>query len=349
MTAPELSSKYIPQPGLSFKHGRQLWQARYSPCGKSLIAAGYDAQLHRWDVTGDEPKPLEPITGHNGWVQTIAFAGERLISADSWGKLACWKYADASPAPLWQHEQAHPGWIRSVAVNADKSLVASCGNDTIVRIWSIGDGTLKHELGEHTAKVFSVCFDPDGTSLVTGDAKGIIRHWDLGRKKVVRQLDASALYRLDRIQECGGARHLAFNQGGDMLLCAGQKTPSGGFATGLPAVLIFAWNTGKQIHEMQLGGVDDGFVYDAQFHPAGFVMACASAFPGRGPFWFWQPGEPKPFYVGKGLTNGHSISLHPDGRRLALLIDESANGNGRQLKDGQYVGGAAKFQILNLA
>jgi hypothetical protein len=78
-------------------------------------------------------------------------------------------------------------------------------------------------------------------------------------------------------------------------------------------------------------------------------MACASAFPGKGPFWFWQPGEPMPFYVGEGLTNGHSLSLHPQGSQLALTVDVSSNGNGRQLKDGKYAGGTAKIVFLNLA
>ena len=60
---------------------RQLWTARYSPCGKFLIAAGYDALIHRWDVTEAEPKLLESLAGHQGWTQRIAFAGESLLTA----------------------------------------------------------------------------------------------------------------------------------------------------------------------------------------------------------------------------------------------------------------------------
>jgi WD40 repeat protein len=349
MTTDELVTKYTPKPGKVLEYERQLWQARFSPCGKFLVACGYDGKIQRWGIDGDAFEPLEPIAGHNGWVQCIAFHNDQLISADSWGRLSCWNYAEPAPKPLWEHAEAHRGWIRGLSISPDGSQIASCGNDAIVRLWRTNDGQLQTEFGAHPTRIFSVCFHPDGKSLVTGDLEGVIRHWDVGKSKVVRQLDASALYRHDQIQECGGARHLAFSAVGDLLLCAGQKTPGGGFATGVPTVLLFDWTTGKQTQEMQVGGNDDGFVYDAGFHPAGFVIATASAFPGRGPFWFWQPGEPKPFYIGKELTNGHSINLHPNGSHLALLIDVSANGNGRQLKNGTYAGGRAKVQLMEIA
>jgi hypothetical protein len=97
---------------------------------------------------------------------------------------------------------------------------------------------------------------------------------------------------------------------------------------------------------MPMGGDQDGFAYDAQFHPAGFVMATSCAFPGKGHVWFWRPGDEQPFFSSSQLANGRSLSLHPDGRRLAMLISLSANGNGRQLKDGQYDGGSAQIRLL---
>jgi hypothetical protein len=75
-------------------------------------------------------------------------------------------------------------------------------------------------------------------------------------------------------------------------------------------------------------------------------MAVSCAFPGKGHLWFWRPGDDEPFYVSQKLANGRSLSLHPDGRRLAMLVSQSPNGNGRQLKDGLYVGGSAKIQLL---
>ncbi len=352
MDAETLKKLYEPKPtDKDVEYERQLFQARFSPCGKFLLACGYDATIQRWKVAGDEFKPLAPISGHNGWVQSMEFdpRGDRVFSGDSWGGLACWQYAEPSPKPVWKLPEAHCGWIRAVAVSPDGQWVATGGNDTVVKIWNTADGTLHKEL-PHPVRVFSLCFHPAGKSLVSGDLEGKIRDWDVESEKVGRHIDASVLYlhdvEHDKIQHCGGARHLAFNADGSLLVCAGQKSPQGGFATGLPCAIVFDWASGEQLREMQVGGTQDGFAYDARFHPDGFVMATSCAFPGKGHLWFWRPEDEQAFYISNKIPNGRSLSLHPDGRRLAMTVSLSPNGNGRQLKDGNYVGGTAKIRML---
>ena len=97
-----------------------------------------------------------------------------------------------------------------------------------------------------------------------------------------------------------------------------MKEPSGGFAKGSPVLQLFDWKSGKQLHELVPGDTQDGFIYDVWFHPDGFIVGTASAFPGKGKLFFWKPGEEKPFYTGSKLTNGRSIAIHPDGHRLRL-------------------------------
>ncbi len=332
---------------------RQLWQARFSPSGRFLIAAGYDAALQRWDITGDEPQLLTPLTGHNGWVQCLALHANEphVYSADSWGRLSCWDYTAETSEPNWTLEQAHKGWIRALAISNDGATLATGGNGTVARLWSAVDGTLLHEL-PHPLRVFSLAFHPDGNSLVSGDLEGVIRHWNLASQAVTRQFDASLLYAHDvaseRIQHCGGARLLAFNSSGSQLACGGQKDPQGGFAQGTPCILVYDWESGAVIREMPMGANDDGFAYDAQFHPDGFVMATSSAFPGKGHVWFWRPEEEAAFFSSNKLANGRSLSLHPDGERVAFLKSESRNGNGRPMKDGAYVGGTAEIRVMRM-
>jgi WD40 repeat protein len=348
MSPDELKKLYEPQPAKKeVAYERQLWQARFSPCGRFLVACAYDATVQRWDVSGEEARPLSPLTGHNGWVQCMGFAqqGERLFTADSWGQLAAWPYADESPQPIWRAPEAHNGWIRALAVSPNGERVATAGNDLTIRIHSAVDGRV-HKEWKTPAVVFSLAFHPDGKSLAGGDWKGVVRQWDLESGNAGRELDASLLYQFDRIQECGGVRHLAFDKDGKRLACAGQKKPGGGFATGTPCVLVFDWESGKLVREMPMGGDQDGFAYDAQFHPAGFVMAASCAFPGKGHVWFFRPEDEQPFYTSNKIPNGRSLSLHPDGRRLALLVSISPNANGRPLKDGKYEGGSGKIHLL---
>ena len=355
MSAEALLKRYQLKPGkddLLLEHPKQLWQARFSPDGRFLIGCGFDAAIQRWDLSTETPQLMAPLSGHNGWLQEIAFqpGKERLLAADSWGRLMSWPYAEKTPKPVWDLPEAHEGWIRAVAVSPDGKLVASGGNGSVVRLWSTDDGELQQEL-PHPHRVFSLCFHPNGESLVSGDLTGAIRQWDLQQAKELRQLDASLLYADEaetkgRIQQCGGARRLQFDAAGKRLACGGQKTPGGGFANGTPCVLVYDWESGKQIREMPMGGTQDGFTYDVQFHPEGFVMATSSAFPGKGHVWFWRPEDDKAFFSSKDLPNGRSLSLHPDGRRIAHLASDSRNGNGRPLKEGKYVGGTAKIRLL---
>ena len=42
--------------------------------------------------------------------------------------------------------EAHQGWVRAVAVSPDGKLLATCGNDNLVKLWNAADGTLVDEL-----------------------------------------------------------------------------------------------------------------------------------------------------------------------------------------------------------
>lgn len=356
MTPEELLKQYELKPDGNqtvIKYERQLWQARYSPCGRFVIACGYDATIQRWNVTEEEPQLMKPLTGHNGWVQVMDFQAdqERLLTADSWGRLTCWSYSESEPTVVWTLPEAHEGWIRALAVSPDGKTVATGGNASVVRLWSTADGRPLGELA-HPHRVFSLRFHPDGKSLVSGDLEGTIRQWDLQKSEAVRQFDASVLYNDEaetkgRIQQCGGVRHLEFDVDGKRLVCGGQKEPGGGFATGTPCVIVFDWESGKSIREMPMGGTQDGFSYDAEFHPDGFVMATSSAFPGKGHVWFWRPEDDKAFFSSTRLPNGRSLSIHPDGKRVAHLTSDSRNANGRPLVEGEYVGGSAVIRILD--
>ncbi len=351
MQANELKQQFEPKPlGTPLTYERQLCQARYSPCGRFLVASGYDATIQRWDLSQDPPAKLPQLTAHNGWVQCQAFApsGERLFTADSWGKICCWNYTEPEPRLVWSVESAHDGWIRALAVCPDGRSIATGGNDSVIRHWSADSGQ-PLSAAPHPGKVFSLAFHPRDKTLASGDLTGIVRQWSPDSKTVVREIDARVLYQRHNNQECGGVRQIVFAADGSQLVCVGQKSPEGGFATGLPCALVFDWSTGKLTQEMQVGTKDDGFAYDAQFHPAGFVMATSCAFPGKGHVWFWKPGEPQAFYLSNTIPNGRSLSLHPDGKSLALLVSLSANGNGRQLVNGQYDGGSARIHILGFS
>lgn len=345
----------------------QIHAARFTPCGNYLVAGTFDSHVRRWNLQAEpavdpatDPKKkksklpsfaeMATVTGHEGWVSALGFQAARkhVFSGDSWGKLACWNYSEDQPKPIWSHDQAHDGWLRELAVSPDGKIVASCGRDKAVRLWSTADGKKLREFPDHQEDVYSLKFLPDGKTLVSGDLKGVVKQWDVATGKVVREFDAGILYVYRRLQEVGGAHCLAVSADGKQLAVGGTQPKTSGNVTGIPTLLIFDMATGKQLHKMEFGATTQVYVHEAHFHPAGFMMVVTSGTPGVGQFVFQRPGDEKPFFENKKMSNCHSLSLHPDGKRLAVTAtNRGSNGNGRRVdKEGKYIANSSPIHVF---
>jgi len=344
-----LKQKFAPKELKVLANTRQMSSARFTPCGKFLVACGHDGLLHRWDAQTDDFKELPTTAGHNGWVQEVVFdAAGLMYTTDSWGALHCWPYAGEKLEPKWSVASAHNGWIPDLSISPDGKLLATVGSDHKARVWNTADGAKLHEL-DHPEQLFCVAIHPDGKSLLTGDLKGIVRQWDLTTQAVTRTIDCGTLFVLSRLQDVGGARSLVFSADGTSLAVAGCKPTNGGTLIGVPTVLLVDWATGQIKQTIAFGAASDALVSDVRFHPAGFLMAVATGQPGSGKLACHQPGEEKAFFETTHMPNCHSISLHPNAHRLAVVATNGgSNGNGRSLKDGQYAGNFSPIHILDM-
>jgi WD40 repeat protein len=348
----QLLARYQPRQVKVLNLDRQMTALRFSPCGRVLAAGGQDGSVRRWDATTDAFTALPPLTGHDGWVQALAFHPDRrrLFTVDSWGRVCCWPYCDKEARPLWSIPEAHDGWVRGVAVSADGRTLATCGADRQVRLWSAETGAKVEELDGHGQDVFAVAFHPGGKSLVSGDLKGTIKQWDLATGKAVRDLDARVLYKFDRLQDVGGVRCLAFDPAGEVLVCGGGQPQSGGFVQATPLLLLFRWASGAVSQTLRIGGTNDGFVHDVSVHADGFIMGVTSGQPGSGKLFFHRPGDAQPFFLDTTMANCHALAVHPQGRRLVVsATNRGSNGNGRVLnKNKEYPGNFSPLHVWDM-
>jgi len=354
---PAKPAKPVKDPGplkllKALDHDRELGGAWFSPCGKYLLAMGCDALIYRWDV---ESWTKSALAAHDGWLSGIVFHPdrERMFSIDSWGRLNSWRYAEAAPKPLWSRGDTHKGWTKALAISPDGRLLATAGADQIVRLWSTSDGAPAGEFAGHASPVQSLAFSPDGLALVSGELKGIVKHWDLAARKVAREIDVKLLYlHPDSINDVGGVRHLSFVDAGRTLVCAGAQPMTSGFVTAKPVVLLLDWNSGKQTQMLQAADVtpQDGFAFDVTPHPSGHLLIACGGSPGRGVVWIWKPGQPAPAYANRELLHNRTISLHPDGVRVAVTQVGRGGGNGRKLDPrGEYLGNNASARVFELS
>lgn len=342
---PELLKKYQPKQFKVLDADPQVSAARFSPCGKVLVAGGYDARVRRWNFETEDFAELPALEGHHGWVEGIAFHGDKLFTADSWGKLICWKgLTGEKPEIAWQHDQAHDGWVRELAISADGKLVASCAIDHKLKVWSAEDGKLQHEITiVEDPRV--IRFHPDGT-LLLGDAKGIV-HWLKLDGSLIKKFDAGILFVLSRLQDCGGVQCLALDKEAKTLAVSGCAPKNGGTVVGIPTLLLFDVATGEQKAKFDLGQQNDVNVCDLHWHDEGFISLITYGTPGSGQLMYVRPEEKSPFLTEKKLANPHSISWHPDGKRFAVAATNGgSNGNGRPVKDGKYVSNKSPIHLF---
>lgn len=302
---------------LELKTASPLIACRFDPLGRYVFAAGEDCTICRWSVEGGEPVVL---AGHESWTRGLAFSpdGARLYSGGYEGRLIAWPTTADAPQPAWSIE-AHDGWLRGVATSYDGQLVATCGNDHLVKLWNAADGSPVAVLRGHEHHVYSVAFHPDGASLVSGDLKGVLRHWDLATHSQPRQFDAGKLWKYDEgfRADIGGTRSMAFSPDGRLLAVSGITNVSNAFAgVGNPLVVLLDWEGGEPIQALASKEGIQGVLWGVVVHADGFVVG-ASGGQGGGNLFFWWPDSPDEFHKLKLPHTARDLALHPDGLTLA--------------------------------
>ena len=318
---------------------------RFSPDGV-LFAAGHDGTVYRWDVSGKEPKALPAAKLHDGWTTALAFHPTKplAITADSYGALGAWDRKAEKPAVAWKQPKAHDGWLRAAIVH--DGAVVTVGRDGCVRRWNADDGK---PLGELPLGIdlFSVAATPDGKSLAVGDHFGTIHVIDWAKFAPARKLEVKELHLLDRIQDVGGVRALAFAADGKSLIAAGSQPKSGGFVQAFPLIVELEWATGKRLSQYKGASDNEGFVHDLIRLDGGLLAGVTSGQPGQGKLFVWKPGEAKLHFESSKLPNCHSLALHPDGKILAHSgTNANSSGNGKvKGANGEYPANTSPIQL----
>jgi WD40 repeat protein len=298
-------------------HTRPLFATRFDPTGRFVFAGAQDNDILRWDLNSGTKVAL---AGHRSWVRALAFVpgANQLISGSYDGKIIWWPAHAEVPAPI-RTIDGHDGWVRALSVSADGRMLASCGNDNLVKIWSAANGTLIREIPGHTRHVYNVAFHPGGQFVVSGDLMGNVKQWEVATGREVRSFDATVLHRYDNTfaADIGGIRSIAFNHDGSLFACAGITNVSNAFAgIGNPCFVLFDWQTGQRRQVLRPREEFRGTGWGVAFHPDGTIIGTGSG--QGGGMWFWRGNEANSFASVRLPSNSFDLDLHPDGYRLAL-------------------------------
>jgi WD40 repeat protein len=300
-------------------HKRGLLNCRFDDEGERLWTGSEDNALHRWDWIGGGH---EVFAGHKSWVGSLAFlgAGHPVVTGGYEGQLLFWDAVNGKGAPV-RTIDAHKGFLRSIAISPDGQWIVTGGNDKLARVWKGADGTLAAELTGHASHVYSVAFSRDGKRLISGDLKGVVKDWEVGSWKHVRDIDAAVLTKYDAgfQADVGGVRCVDFSPDGKLLALGGIGEVSNAFAgVGKPIITLIDWETGKSLRVLEPADAFQGSVYGLRFSKDGDFLVGAGGGGSAGAVWFWRPGEVKSFHMLKVEQVCRDLAMHPDGLRLAV-------------------------------
>lgn len=297
-------------------HKGPLISCRFDPSGKYVFAGSEDYSVWRFEIATGKKTQLPQV---ESWVRGIAFdhKGTTLVTAGYDGRLIWWPVAGEKPEPI-RIVEAHKGWIRAIAVSPDDSLLASVGNDLVVRLWNMQDGTLVREMTGHASHIYNVVFHPDGKHIATGDLMCNLMHWDVTTGKQLRTWKAPSLQKYDKtfIATIGGFRGMAFSPDGKYVACSGITNVSNAFAgIGNPSVVVFDWKTGKQQIEHLSKAKLRGVAWGVAIHPDGTRIAASGG--SGGYVLFWKADQAEEIHQLNLKNTARDLDLSSDGLHVA--------------------------------
>ncbi len=224
-------------------HNNRVNFMTVSPQGSLLASGGRDNAIRLLDMSS--PRPESVLEGHGGTVWTVDFSpdGKTVLSTCRDGHIRLW---DAASGKLIEHlEDAslppdktgkRPAHAQSAQFlifppQSDSDVLASCGEDQQIKLWSLSERKLLGHMGGSQQSGFnSLSFSRDGKTLCSAGDDGYVRVWDVATKR--------ELYSLGPFE--GEIWPVACSPSEDIVAAGGHG----------PKIRIWDLKTGQQLHEL---------------------------------------------------------------------------------------------------
>ncbi|MEU6726489.1 WD40 repeat domain-containing protein [Nonomuraea wenchangensis] len=152
----------------------------FSPDGRRVVVAGKTIRVFDARTFG----PPVTIDARSFPVIEAAFNadGSRLVTAGADGTARIWSVDESGLAAEGEPLTGHTGPVLSSVFGRSGQVVVTSGGDGTTRVWDV---TTHRQIGASLTglpgEAQTVAIDPGGTTVVTGDTKGNIHRWEVGR------------------------------------------------------------------------------------------------------------------------------------------------------------------------
>ena len=158
----------------------------YSPDGKTLAfnnPASQHSVVRFLDISTGEA--VNAVAAPSGPVSELAFSRDGSVLAA----------AGRESVHLWDVETREilrtvegAGSVYALALSPSGGSIAVGGEDSMVRVWSVGNGVLRAKMVGHEGAVHDVAYSPDGRRIASAGDDGTLRIWSVETNALEREL-----------------------------------------------------------------------------------------------------------------------------------------------------------------
>lgn len=164
-------------------HTHYVFVVKFNKSGTRMVTAGSDKTITVWSIPGFVR--THTFDFHTDTVVDISWRDDNVFATASTDSIVGVCHIDGT----FTRRTGHVGDVYAVAFNTSGSLLASGGQDGIVRLWSDNSPDAV-ALAGHDSGVSAMKWVPESDSfLVTGAVDGTIRVWDAINRFCVRVME----------------------------------------------------------------------------------------------------------------------------------------------------------------
>jgi WD40 repeat protein len=172
-------------------HSSSVNNVSFSGDDAFIASASSDRTLRVWSASGCTQTTA--LRGHQGDVLCVYFSqsdtGHYIVTGSTDRTVKIWDWRSGAELKTLR---GHTGAVTGVAYSYNDSLIASCGDDMQVLVWSPSQQLPVIPLvgPPHTAPCTSVLFSFDSRYLASADRDGFVKVWSLPQGQLLRTIDA---------------------------------------------------------------------------------------------------------------------------------------------------------------